>query len=857
MMKRTLSIIISFVMMATMVSMPTGVFAEENAGEEVTKIGNISAVHINPLYEDVIDESDIPLPKKSSSSARSVGTVSEENYLTSKEDVAAILRDEMKKRQTTIELYYKIKTDEYDGTAQFLYDIFDEAVMHTKVPTEGDYLRWQYGGWSTPNIPILSDGEYYFINITYNILFYTTATQEARVDAAAEKILAELDLNGKCEYLKSKIIYDYICEKVKYDHDRLNDTTYKLKHTAYAAFIDKIAVCQGYALMFYRLALEAGLDARIVAGDAYDSVGTNIGAHGWNIVKVGNLYYNLDSTWDADATPTVHNWFLKAEGKGNPDNAYDSFDETHVYVTHNTQGIAVNPTLTLSDYSRDTSDYVHSETDDISSWNAYLEYASVAYDGTEKIPEVTIKGLIKDKDFTVSYSNNTKHGTATVTITGTGNYTGTITKNFDIVEVKDINQKKDTVNLENASYTYDGTAKTPKVTIPGLAEGTDFTVEYADNTNVGTATVIIKGKGSYTGTITKEFAITKADQTITGSVAFNKVYGDGIFSLGAAAKGPLTYTSSAPVVATVSNDGKVTIKNAGKTTITISATATDFYNAATKTVNITVAPANVSAAKATLDKTSYTYTGSAIQPKVVSVVLGGRTLTKGTDFTVSYSNNTNIGTATVTIMGIGNYTGSLPTTFTIVNTQQTNFENNQTITKTDQTITGASKFSKVYGNKAFSLGASAKGKLTYKSSNSKIAAVSSTGKVTIKNTGRATITISAAATSTHNAAVKKVTINISPKKVSSLKAKSSKKKTAVISWKQDKKATGYEITYSTDKKFKKSVKKVNISKNKTVKKTVSKLKSKKIYYVKVRSYKKAGSTKLYGPYSSVKKVKIK
>ncbi|MCB6993542.1 fibronectin type III domain-containing protein [bacterium 210820-DFI.6.37] len=178
--------------------------------------------------------------------------------------------------------------------------------------------------------------------------------------------------------------------------------------------------------------------------------------------------------------------------------------------------------------------------------------------------------------------------------------------------------------------------------------------------------------------------------------------------------------------------------------------------------------------------------------------------------------------------------------------------------KANQTISGAASFKKAYGSKAFSLGAktNGNGKLTYKSSNTKVAAVSAAGKVTIKGTGTATITITAAATSEYNAAAKKVTITINPKKVTGLKTKAGKKQ-MTVSWKKDTKATGYQLTYAQNKKFTKGKKNVTISKNKTVKKTVKKLKSKKTYYVKVRAYKKVGSKKLYGSYSAVKSVKIK
>lgn len=106
---------------------------------------------------------------------------------------------------------------------------------------------------------------------------------------------------------------------------------------------------------------------------------------------------------------------------------------------------------------------------------------------------------------------------------------------------------------------------------------------------------------------------------------------------------------------------------------------------------------------------------------------------------------------------------------------------------------------------------------------------------------------------------KTVTITVTPnkpKKVASTKAKAGKKQ-MTVTWKRDKKANGYQITYAQSKNFKKAKKNVIINKNKTTKKVIKKLKSGKKYYVKVRAYKKSGNKKIYGAYSKVKTVKVK
>ena len=102
----------------------------------------------------------------------------------------------------------------------------------------------------------------------------------------------------------------------------------------------------------------------------------------------------------------------------------------------------------------------------------------------------------------------------------------------------------------------------------------------------------------------------------------------------------------------------------------------------------------------------------------------------------------------------------------------------------------------------------------------------------------------------------KKTFKINPKKLSGLKVKAGKKQ-MTVSFKKDKSAGGYEIVYATSKNFKKGKKTIKIKSYKTAKKVISKLKSKKTYYVKVRSFKKVSGKTYYGAYTSVKSVKIK
>ena len=172
-----------------------------------------------------------------------------------------------------------------------------------------------------------------------------------------------------------------------------------------------------------------------------------------------------------------------------------------------------------------------------------------------------------------------------------------------------------------------------------------------------------------------------------------------------------------------------------------------------------------------------------------------------------------------------------------------------------QKITKVSSTYKKSVGQSFTLKPKAKGKITYKTGNKKVATVNSKGKVTVKGTGKATITVTAKATSTYSKSVKKITVYGVPKKPEMKKLTAGKKK-FTVQWKKDKKADGYQVQYSTDKKFKKNVKSVNVSKKNT-KATVKKLKKGKTYRVRVRSYKKINGKKYYSGWGKVKSVKVK
>ena len=242
---------------------------------------------------------------------------------------------------------------------------------------------------------------------------------------------------------------------------------------------------------------------------------------------------------------------------------------------------------------------------------------------------------------------------------------------------------------------------------------------------------------------------------------------------------------------------------------------------------------SISKASVTLSTSTYAYDGKAKTPSV-NVKVNGKTLKKDTDYTVSYSNNTKVGTAKVTITGKGNYTGSVSKTYSIKN----NFKKATVSSISTKAFTGKNITQSItvkYNGKTLKKGTD----YTVSYSNNK-----NIGTATVKITGKCSYT---------GTITKTFKINPAKQEIQKLTAKS---KAFFVDWAQKGSATGYEIQYATNSKFT-SAKKVTITNNKTDTKTISKLSGKKKYYVRVRSYTTVKGTKYYGAWSASKSVTTK
>ena len=195
-----------------------------------------------------------------------------------------------------------------------------DAIMERARQKSGDYPFGEatvYGGVETADRgDSAADWQ-----IVYICRYYITDEQNTQLSKRVDEVLQSLDItDNSSDYDVIRSIYDYVCANVTYDYANLPNDDYKLKYTAYAALINKTAVCNGYAMLMSRMLTQAGISCRMILGDK--SSGCD---HAWNIVEIDGIYYNLDATWDAGTSPEKYDYFLRGE------NDFDNHIVSDVY----------------------------------------------------------------------------------------------------------------------------------------------------------------------------------------------------------------------------------------------------------------------------------------------------------------------------------------------------------------------------------------------------------------------------------------------------------------------------------------------------------------------------------------------
>lgn len=504
-------------------------------------------------------------------------------------------------------------------------------------------------------------------------------------------------------------------------------------------------------------------------------------------------------------------------------------------------------------------------------------YSGYNWTGKEVKPDVLIrcadcnKELKEGTDYKLEYKNNVNVGTATVKVVGMGAYEGVDqTANFEIEEdcgwngikyYNDTYQNGDHIgSLEWSEWRYE--KNTPYIPIAcnhcgrGLENGKDYTITFSNTDHLGEGTAKVVGLNEYAG-YELSFTYTLKPKDLRAESYYNgddlgtykwtgkevkpdigKIYVQDIYGLVVdteAVEGKdyqLEYSNNI-------NEGTATVKVVGigdaKGTVL------------TYTYHIEKQHGwngfSVTGHKDGDDLGSYEWTGNEVKPSIGLMYSNYNQtfLIEGVDYKVEYSNNINPGVASMKIIGMGDYKGyELNFTFVIEKKAPTTTEDQKPTTTTTET------------------------KPTTSSTTTETKPATTETRPSTEDSSTSGTTAAKKETATTAAPV----IGISVKKAAIQKIKALKKAFTINILKNKDQVTGYQISYSYKKNFKgqkvKTLKKFKYKKIKVKRKKytivsykVKGLKRKKTVYGRVRAYKQVGKTKVYGKWSSVKKIKIK
>lgn len=314
--------------------------------------------------------------------------------------------------------------------------------------TEGSTITWTSLGKEIVD----NNREAFLLKLTYNLKYYSTRQQEEILNANINTwINNNIDVQNDTDIEKVKKVYKYITNNVDYDY------TYQ-RYSAYNAFIEGEAVCNGYTMLLYKMLKMSGIeDINIVTGTAYN--GENTERHAWNLVKIEGRYYYLDATWDStlhgNTNDSVDNmtYFLKGS---------DFFDRNHFlekeldskynistksYFEEKNEIIYINKTSNLKEKNVNNVSIISGINfntkilDFINQNNFNSEYTLEIYD--KNAQQVSINDLITTGTNIRLLKNNQVEKEYRIVIYGDINADGEITAYDALYLIKGVNKKID------------------------------------------------------------------------------------------------------------------------------------------------------------------------------------------------------------------------------------------------------------------------------------------------------------------------------------------------------------------------------------------------------------------------------
>ena len=204
--------------------------------------------------------------------------------------------------ETQFSINYKGDTAQTEPMIQQAYDLIEQR---------DPYL---FGHLSDRNIQFSYTSHWAELN--FNQQYLTTYEQERLVNGKVQAILESVDTTTMTDYDKVKFVNDYIVQNTVY-----SQATTASAHSAYAVLFESKGVCQGYALLAYKMLKELGIENLYVTGQVAE------GGHAWNLVQLEGAWYHLDTTWN-DPLPDRGNgvrydYFLVSDGQLQQDHAWD------------------------------------------------------------------------------------------------------------------------------------------------------------------------------------------------------------------------------------------------------------------------------------------------------------------------------------------------------------------------------------------------------------------------------------------------------------------------------------------------------------------------------------------------------
>lgn len=462
------------------------------------------------------------------------------------------------------------------------------------------------------------------VRVTINYL-YSQAEAEPMLEAYDTAVLTVVNGADSAWSDMEKVLYinDYIARNCEYD------TTYS-NYSAYDVLVSKKAVCQGYALAFKELAQRLGLSCELVTSNSLN--------HAWNMVAVNGTYYNVDVTWNDPVADQLgqarHKYLMKST------TYFQSSDGGH--LKDNDWNVSGGLSYTVAGNT----------TYDVYFWNGintgfhYLNGKWYAFDGSDSIDRYGCDGTDFYDEQALATVSDVWYVLGSTSQFWTGKYVGT--GSFAGTLYYSGNSKIYKLDLETGDTT-------DYFTLPDAQKQTGYI--YGINiTSAGEMYYRLSESPDKQGTtyLADTLVCTHQHTTLKNqkeATCKAEGYTGDIYCSDCE-----TLLTKGQTIPKLNQDQKEDQNQNQNQNQDPNQSQNQNQNAESKQVLTQTA--------VTLAVTAYSYDGKAKTPSV-SVVLNGKTLTAGTDYTVTYKNNINIGTASAIVAGTGNYTGTITKTFTI------------------------------------------------------------------------------------------------------------------------------------------------------------------------------------------------